>query len=518
VQVSPDLSRDGYVGPVRVLTSEECKRVVAYLRRTDLPEPPVWEKARAVRERLLFDLATRPAILDPVRASLGPDVVLWGVSAVWRAPGQAHPWHSDIESCGPEGGFVSVWIGLENTSRHSSLQLISGSHRFGRSVQEARAARGIARDDALPDVLLELAREHAEGAALVAPDMGDGEAVFFDGRIWHGTANTQRTGDRVALLLQFAAADRPVRVPDWDALDWPFRIRPEPLPPVILVSGSDRAGANQVVPPPSAASSTATIGSVVHRFELPLADAPPESWRPFPAFRGATPILEDMSCHASVLDGGHSPHPPHAHLEEELLLALHGDVELVVATREDDPAPEVTRIAPGSFVYYPSGQYHTIRNPGASPVAYLMLKWRAPTRGDGLALDTRIVRFDRVPDSPEPFSASLLLDGPTGCLRRLHSHLTVLRPDAGYEPHRDAHDVAIVLLEGSVETLGQRVEPLSIVYSSAGELHGMRNVGTTPARYVVFEFHAPGAQPFGRAPSRLRRLASRLRRARARRP
>ena len=68
------------------------------------------------------------------------------------------PWHSDIESHAPEGGFVSVWIGIEHTSRESSLQLIGGSHRLGLSVQEARADIGACgRDQATRETLLELA-------------------------------------------------------------------------------------------------------------------------------------------------------------------------------------------------------------------------------------------------------------------------------------------------------------------------------------------------------------------------
>jgi hypothetical protein len=50
-----------------------------------------------------------------------------------------------------------------------------------------------------------------------------------------------------------------------------------------------------------------------------------------------------MSCHASVLVGGHSPHPPHTHREEELLIPLHGEAEIVIATSPTDPSPRVDR-------------------------------------------------------------------------------------------------------------------------------------------------------------------------------
>ncbi len=432
-------------------------------------------------------------------------MVLWGVSAARRKPGEVHPWHSDIESCSPDGGFVSVWVGIENTSRDSSLQMLAGSHLLGRSVQEARAAVGLPRDEASPEALLELARERAPDVELVVPDMRDGEAIVADGRLWHGTENRNRSGERLALLFQFAAADRAVRIPDLSSFEWPFRVLEEPRPPVILVRGSDHGGPNRVVPPPPL-SGMQRVETVVHAFDLPLDDEQStEPWRPFSAFRGSTGICADISCHASVLAAGHTPHAPHAHAEEEILIPLHGEVELVIP-------PRTEHLRPGAFVYYPAGQYHTIRNPGMAPVGYLMFKWRAPATGEPNPLGVQILRFGEMspPEDAPPFWAEGIFEGPTGCLGKLHAHLTVLQPGAGYEPHHDAHDVAIVTLAGTVETLGREVRPRSVVYAAGGELHGMRNVGSEPARYLVFELHAPGMEPLAAPPPLHRRAASRL--------
>ena len=458
---SPLFERDGFIGPVPLLDPEECRAVVEYLGRPDLPEPPDWEKGRAVRERFLYDVATRREVVEPVGEILGDEVVLWGITAVRRVPGQIHPWHSDIESYDPDGGFVSVWIGVENTSRESSLQLITGTHRLGRSVQQARADDGLARDDATPEAMLAIARRHDPEAELVVPEMTDGDALFFDGRIWHGSVNCLGDRDRVALIVQFAAADRRVRIPDWDALDWPFRYRDEE-PPAILVRGTGRGNVNRLVAPPSrTADRRREIEAVVHPFHLPVDSTRVGPWQPFPAFRGRTPTCTDMSCHASVLAGGQSPHEPHAHTEEEVLIPLHGAAELLIADRPDDPKPRVERIEPGAFVYYPAGQHHTIRNAGAAPIAYLMFKWRAGGGSGHPALGTEIVRFgDAAPaESAEGFWSQALLDGPTEQLANLHSHFTVLQPGAGYEPHRDAHDVAIVTLAGRIETLGETAAP-----------------------------------------------------------
>lgn len=533
--LAADFARDGFLGPIRLFTPAECRAIIGYLRSSARPAPSTWFKGRAVHDRFLYEIATRPTILEQLGCILGSDVVLWGASDVRRRPGQVHPWHSDIESCAPEGGFVSVWIGIENTTRESALQVIRGSHLIKRSVQEARASAGLSREGASPEALLELVRREQPDASLIAPSMEDGEAIFFDGRIWHGTDNRNPNGERVALLLQYAAADRPVRIPDFRQLDWPVRYVVEPRPPVVVVCGSDRAGPNRVVPPPPrSAREKPVVETAIHTFSLPLGVGETgKPWQAFPAFDGPTRTLSQLACHASVLASGHTPHPPHSHVEEELLVPLHGEVELVIPKSPSDEHPRTERLTPGSFAYYPAWQHHTIRNPGEEPVAYLMFKWKAPVRATPGSLGVELIRFGDAspPEDREPFWHSRVLEGPTGILGKLQAHVSVLAPGAGYEPHRDAYDVAIVTISGTVETLGHAVPAGSVVYYSAGELHGMRNPGSEPARYLVFEFHAPGTD-FG--PERSRRkgpiaaivrsckrlarpITSRVRRFRARR-
>jgi mannose-6-phosphate isomerase-like protein (cupin superfamily) len=345
-------------------------------------------------------------------------------------------------------------------------------------------------------MMLSAVRETEPDASLVQPDMTDGDALLFDGRLWHGSHNSRSRGRRVALLLQYAAADCPVHIPDFGQLDWPFRLRTDPRPCAVLVSGTDWRRANRLVPAPPPATSLPMVTTSITQLALPI-DSSTDAWHVLSAFRGPTASLTDMSCHASVLAPGHSPHPPHAHREEELLIPLHGQVELRIAEGPDGARPRVEQIGPGDFVYYPAGQHHTISNPQTSAVGYLMFKWYAPPspRTNGSApLATSIYHYADLAASPpaKPFDVRPVFEGATTHLGRLHAHVTVLEPGGGYEPHVDAYDVAIVTLSGTIETLGQRVDPLSVVYYAAGERHGMRNVGTGVARYLVFEFHSPG--------------------------
>lgn len=221
------------------------------------------------------------------------------------------------------------------------------------------------------------------------------------------------------------------------------------------------------------------------------ADLAGEKWRPYPLFSGQTRTHDDIACHYSLLSPGHSPHPPHTHVEEEILIILKGEADILIADGPQPDGARVEHLRPGSFVYYPAYQHHTIRNSPDVPVAYLMFKWRTASNKPQQVLGTTFYHFDGASPAgkAEGFAPRLLFEGPTAHLGKLHAHITELQPGAGYPPHADPYDVAIVVLSGQVETLGQGIEPFSAIYYSAGEMHGMRNVGDTVARYLVFEFH-----------------------------
>jgi mannose-6-phosphate isomerase-like protein (cupin superfamily) len=489
--------REGFLGPINLLTPAQCALLLRHWRRGALPAAPVWAKGRAANDRVFYDLATHPALLPLLRDLLGEDVVLWGATIIERDPGQIHPWHTDIESSNAKRS-ASIWVGLENTSRESALQLISRSHAFGDPIQHVMREAGLRRGQASDETVLEWARRRDPHAALVQPEMTDGQAIMFDGRLWHATNNTRSNGRRAALLLQYAAAHTPIFVPDLTQLEWPFRLRDDVRPPCIVVSGSGKPEVNRLVAPPAAArSNTRPLSTCIKPVSLPLARDPTRGWRPHPLFHGSTPVLDCMASHVSVLDPGHSPHPPHAHLDEELLIVLGGEAEIVIADGPHADGARIETLSSGSLVYYPAYQFHTIRNGSAQPVTYLMLKWYSQTVPSQHSFETRVEHVANTTDNPRltPFKAKRLFEFPTSFLTKLHAHQSLLQPKAGYLPHTDDYDLAILLLSGRVEIAGQVVGPFGIIYHAAGEPHGIKNIGGEPARYLVFEFHAPGRVP-----------------------
>lgn len=491
--------RDGFVSPQTVLSSSAIAELLPVLAKPGLLFRTEWGKSLGATVPLVHDVAASRSIVDPVAKRLGKHVILWGASVVKRGPGQVHPFHTDIESSPADLRTVAVWVGLRNTTRESSLRLVPGSQAFGLPVQQAAAEVGLGRDDLDDETVLGLARKYDPEASIVPLDMTDGEAVWFDGHLWHASNNTSDSV-RTALLLQYAAADSPIRIPDFTRLEWPFRMLPAPLPPCVVVRGDAHGSINHVVPAPSEPSELPLASSWLRPLEMPLGRDLDVGWRPHPVFRVSTPNVSHLTCHVSVLEPGVSPHPPHTHVEEEILIIIDGEAELTL-TR--DGAKSTIPVRAGDIAYYPNDQGHTLRCTGDGPVTYLMLKWKDDLRTGVGGLETTVVSSARVAVEPgeNGFGARPLFQGSTAHLGLLHTHVTVVEPGAGYEPHVDAHDVVIIALDGVIETLDAKVEAPAAILCSGGWPHGMHNPGTEPARYLVVEFHrgdrafAPDPEP-----------------------
>jgi len=235
------------------------------------------------------------------------------------------------------------------------------------------------------------------------------------------------------------------------------------------------------------------ITSKVYPLQIPLSLDRDKQWQAFPIFNGLMSSKIELSCHVSALVPGHSPHAPHRHAQEELLLLLSGEVDLILPEREGQSNDERWRLKRGEFVYYPCNFAHTLKARGESPANYLMFKWQADRPGKdaqltfgafdmfSLALNSKIV---------DGFQANRIFTGRTAYLSKLKCHVSVLMPNAGYKSHADHYVVAIVVLKGQVETLGQRVSSYGVIFYAAGEPHGMYNPGPEVAQYLVFEFYA----------------------------
>jgi quercetin dioxygenase-like cupin family protein len=86
-------------------------------------------------------------------------------------------------------------------------------------------------------------------------------------------------------------------------------------------------------------------------------------------FKTRTPTIEELEVHATTLDPGKSPHPPHRHPNEEMIIIRQGTVEALVNGTWK-------RVGPGSVVFFASNQLHGLRNVGTEQAIYHVINWK----------------------------------------------------------------------------------------------------------------------------------------------
>jgi XRE family transcriptional regulator, regulator of sulfur utilization len=86
-------------------------------------------------------------------------------------------------------------------------------------------------------------------------------------------------------------------------------------------------------------------------------------------FRGPTPTLDEMEIHITTLNPDQSPHPPHRHPNEELIIIREGNVETL-------SNGEWKKAGPGSIIFNASNELHGLKNIGTTPAIYHVINWR----------------------------------------------------------------------------------------------------------------------------------------------
>lgn len=392
------------------------------------------------------------------------------------------------------------WVDRDNPE--TSLKLIPGSHRFGAPIQQLAKENEVAREAITDEVITEWAKTYDPPSRIEQTELANGDAIIFDGQIWHGSNNPTFARFRISLLLQYARADVAVRIPDNDH-SWPWEYRGNRKPVCLVVSGKADRKTNRILPGPSIMhhKRQQSITTKIAAVQISHQDLGSRGFKSYALIEGATPDLQYMESHYSALSPGASPHKPHSHDQEEILIVVAGEAELTVETSAGSGQFRRIRAKPGDFIYYPTNWQHTLENPGQSPVTYLMFKWLTDESQTKESLANVFIEGLTRSHRPQVRAQSgmgmrMLLEGQTHYLRKLHSHRTVIAPGAGYASHADAHDVGIVLIQGNVETLGQEVNAPAFVYYAAGEMHGLKNIGDQAADYIVFEFHGKHGEAY----------------------
>ncbi|HEY1767456.1 MAG TPA: cupin domain-containing protein [Terracidiphilus sp.] len=84
--------------------------------------------------------------------------------------------------------------------------------------------------------------------------------------------------------------------------------------------------------------------------------------------RQPTATLDQLEMHVSKLDPGKNSHPPHRHVNEELIILREGTCETL-------SNGNWVRVEAGSVVFNASNSLHGFRNVGATQAVYHVINW-----------------------------------------------------------------------------------------------------------------------------------------------
>ena len=84
--------------------------------------------------------------------------------------------------------------------------------------------------------------------------------------------------------------------------------------------------------------------------------------------KSPTATVDQLEMHITRLDPGQSPHPPHRHVNEELIILREGQVE----TLSDG---KWVKAAPGDVIFNASNSLHGLRNISSAPAVYHVINW-----------------------------------------------------------------------------------------------------------------------------------------------
>ena len=86
-----------------------------------------------------------------------------------------------------------------------------------------------------------------------------------------------------------------------------------------------------------------------------------------------TATLDQLEMHVSTLNPGLASHPPHRHVNEELIILREGECETL-------SNGTWVKVYPGSVVFNASNSLHGFRNVGSTPAVYHVINW-SPNNG-----------------------------------------------------------------------------------------------------------------------------------------
>lgn len=234
---------------------------------------------------------------------------------------------------------------------------------------------------------------------------------------------------------------------------------------------------------------------VIQSIPRHMEEDPNTGWNRRIFFFGPTAFLNELCIHAGVLSAHMAPHPPHCHEHEEVHISLSENLEFVVREAGSD-IENVRLIDNGSVFFTDSNIPHSFRNTASPPAAYLHLRWKNESKA--YCAETKRLQFYYSPVGQnnmcgqsiyESHKIDEIYSGPSLYLSHFRALFIRLEVGGVIPLHRHNHEVIFVLVSGSVEILGRKVEAPGFAFMETQVPHHIVNQGPNTAQLYAFELH-----------------------------
>lgn len=222
----------GYLGPFELCSPDEMEQYRKQIpkearRESEYAGPP--SRDRHLDCPSVYDLCSHPALVDRLASILGPDVTLWRSFIFQKGPGDgAFPWHQDSRFWDVQPPIaITAWIAVTDAKEDNGcVRVIPGSH-----------------DHAVPHVknedgagfTFEADSEYFDPDEAVTMELEPGEFVLFYNHTLHGSLPNTSDRERMGIAARVATP----------------RVLVQEENPVLLLSGEDDQGINEVGEPPT---------------------------------------------------------------------------------------------------------------------------------------------------------------------------------------------------------------------------------------------------------------------------
>ncbi|WP_127586881.1 phytanoyl-CoA dioxygenase family protein [Paenibacillus koleovorans] len=207
----------GYSGPIQALTLEEADRYnqlfFEELGQSKFEPGPTKINLSAWhhRRKWAYELATHPALVEPITQILGPDVVLWAMHFWYKEPGNTKfiPWHQDINYWPMEPAInATAWVSLGWSIRENGcLRIIPGTHRsIVPHVDLGNDASAFQEG---------IDASYVDESKAIDIEMTPGQIVYFNEATFHGSEMNSSNIPRVAFSVRYTTPEVKFKMADW---------------------------------------------------------------------------------------------------------------------------------------------------------------------------------------------------------------------------------------------------------------------------------------------------------------